>query len=324
MCKNVFPKIDHLKEESKYLQNSIVETKSLLKQAKISYEKIRAKQQKIRTSKINEYIKKQRNLRRKPKRSVIDRFNEISITEDHLKNKVETFKERLKTLKAQQAITKADLSYKNKSTQGLEYTHLRQKATAVAKYDDLDASQSLTMHKRKRPTKFRRAQSPLYRATHPDTDLKLDVQDLTSALKEVNKNIKYSDDQIIKSVLIELALHRPRSFDQYALDPSKDHCTREESEELIVKDSLTTSLTFLEFCTVAALAEAAPEISSLVGRKKYSTAIIQQNDFRLSSTSLLFKAKQLRDHYEQLFRDNSLNNLYKIIGRKFNSCKTKL
>lgn len=185
------------------------------------------------------------------------------------------------------------------------------KASAVYRYD-------LFRHKLENPSpiddeinfkinQFKRAQSPLFRATHPKTHLILDLQDLTYALNEVNKNIKHKNSNEI--LFIKEACER--------LGLIVKHDTIKASYQLIRRSTnhtdpelaaLDNSISFLDFCLIAALSESLVEIDALMGQRHGVQGKATEDDYRYSTSALINKLIKLQDHYNQLFRNEAINN----------------
>ena len=182
------------------------------------------------------------------------------------------------------------------------------KSTAVARYDRERRNLEVTIQETQetprtlRHNTFIRAQSPLFRATHPKTHLRLDLQDLPYALNEVNKNINHRSYQellFLKDVCVKLnVLNKEDDSGFYALIRRS---TNQTDPELAALDN---HINFLDFCLIAAVSEAMSEISAIIGKRYGISGPVVENDYRYGTSAMLMKLEKMRDHYNQMYLAN--------------------
>lgn len=189
------------------------------------------------------------------------------------------------------------------------------KSSAVARYDkirsslenEIQTNQTEDSSQLKRMNTFLRAQSPLFRATHPKTHLRLDLQDLSYALNEVNKNIdckKFNELLFLKDVCIKLGLiSKESNSGYYGLIRRSMNTTDPELA------ALDNHICFLDFCLLAAISEAMKEISSILGKREGISGPPVENDYRYSTNAMLMKLDKLQDHFNQMYVRNPIDNL---------------
>merc|ERR1711972_600716 len=100
----------------------------------------------------------------------------------------------------------------------------------------------------------------------------------------------------LRKIVIELGIVPDRSVDKYQVLDTPE------------RQGLDYTLTFLEFCTIAGLAEAVSEISAICGRSGFSSGALKSNDYRLGVTAMVFKIQQLRNHFNMIYAVSGMNS----------------
>ena len=131
-------------------------------------------------------------------------------------------------------------------------------------------------------------------------------QDPSSGYRKTKKNIKNKQPNeilFLKQICIKLGLISKTSDLKWGLIRRQ---TNNLDPELAALDD---SLSFLDFCVIAALSESIYEISSLIGQRHGIQGRVFENDPRFNTSALVNKINKLHNHYEQMFKINSIDSV---------------
>ena len=297
---------NELKHEADDLETDLKITRNILKSTVKKKADVDIRQGLKREARRQAIIKTARNKRKKPSPKVLAKVDILTITEEYLVEQISNLEGRVLKLEAQRDISIFQAQLKKERYEKLHDDYWKRLASAVARYDlyqeevenELRGKVSkVQQEKNELKMEFVRAQSPLYRSLHPVTNLVLSFQDLCTTLNEVNKSINSNliDLETLRKVVIELGIVPDRSVDKYQVLDSPE------------KQGLDYTMTFLEFCTIAGLAEAVSEITAICGRSGFSSGALKSNDYRLGAIAMVFKIQQLRNHFNQIYAGSGMN-----------------